>query len=324
MGQLVKGKWVDEWYDTTSTDGEFVRPNSNFHGCITSDNPSESGEQPVFPAEKGRYHLYVSMACPWAHRAIIFRKLKGLEHYISLSIVSHDMLEHGWTFDKTTGSSGDPLYHCDYLHQLYTKTRSDYTGRVTVPILWDKKTQHIVNNESSEIIRIFNSAFNALTGNKEDFYPEILREQIDSINEFVYKYINNGVYKCGFSTTQHRYEEAYYALFNALDQGEAQLKTQRFLTGDQVTEADWRLFTTLIRFDAVYFGHFKCNKKRIEDFPQLSQYLRRLYQWPGIAETVNFYHIKRHYYYSHIKINPTQLVPVGPDIDYWTPRVTKK
>ena len=310
MGLLIDGKWHDRWYDTENNQGEFKREQSQFRGQIGSDE---------FPAEADRYHLYVSLACPWAHRALIFRRLKKLESLISVSVVSPIMLEHGWTFDIDQGSSGDPLHNAKYLHELYTRNQHDYSGRVTVPVLWDKKQQRIVNNESADIIRQFNDAFADLAEKTQDYYPESLQADIDAINDEVYNKVNNGVYRCGFATTQQAYEDAYDALFSALDTIENQLGTQRFLCGDTISEADWRLFTTLIRFDAVYHGHFKCNRQRLEDYPHLSNYLRHLYQWPGVADTVDFSHIKRHYYVSHPMINPTQVVPVGPDIDYSRP-----
>lgn len=310
MGLLIDGKWHDRWYDTENSQGEFKREQSQFRGQIGSDE---------FPAEADRYHLYVSLACPWAHRALIFRRLKKLESLISVSVVSPIMLEHGWTFDIDQGSSGDPLHNAKYLHELYTRNQHDYSGRVTVPVLWDKKQQRIVNNESADIIRQFNYAFVGLAEKTQDYYPESLQADIDAINDEIYNKVNNGVYRCGFATTQQAYEDAYEVLFSALDTIESQLGTQRFLCGDTISEADWRLFTTLIRFDAVYHGHFKCNRQRLEDYPHLSNYLRHLYQWPGVADTVDFSHIKRHYYVSHPMINPTQVVPVGPDIDYSRP-----
>lgn len=310
MGLLIDGKWHDRWYDTENSQGEFKREQSQFRGQIGSDE---------FPAEANRYHLYVSLACPWAHRALIFRRLKKLESLISVSVVSPIMLEHGWTFDIDQGSSGDPLHNAKYLHELYTRNQHDYSGRVTVPVLWDKKQQRIVNNESADIIRQFNYAFVGLAEKTQDYYPESLQADIDAINDEIYNKVNNGVYRCGFATTQQAYEDAYEALFSALDTIESQLGTQRFLCGDTISEADWRFFTTLIRFDAVYHGHFKCNRQRLEDYPHLSNYLRHLYQWPGVADTVDFSHIKRHYYVSHPMINPTQVVPVGPDIDYSRP-----
>ncbi|MFT7215259.1 MAG: putative glutathione S-transferase [Paraglaciecola sp.] len=309
MGLLVEGKWQDKWYDTKSSEGKFERQASKFRNTV-SDEP---GAQ--FPAQSGRYHLYVSLACPWAHRTLIFRQLKGLNEHIDVSVVSPDMLENGWEFTPAFGATGDKLYNSQYLHQLYTRAEKTITSRVTVPMLWDKQQQTIVNNESADIIRIFNHSFNRLTGNELDFYPPPLRAIIDDINEWVYHSINNGVYKAGFATTQHAYEDAVQILFQALDKIETRLSQQRYLVGDVITEADWRLFTTLVRFDAVYVGHFKCNLKRIADYTNLCGYLRELYQVPGVADTVNFEHIKRHYYYSHTMINPTGVVPVGPELD---------
>jgi putative glutathione S-transferase len=319
MGRLIKGQWHDQWYDTEATQGEFQRETAQLRSWVTPDGSAGPSGNAGFRAESGRYHLYVSLACPWAHRALIFRALKDLEAHISVSVVSPDMLEHGWTFRTEEGSTGDALFNADYLHQLYTRNKADYSGRVTVPVLWDREQRCIVSNESSEIIRMFNSAFNALTGNTLDFYPEEFQRRIHELNDLVYENINNGVYRCGFATTQAAYVHSYRRLFEALDQVEDLLRQNRYLTGPQITEADWRLFTTLIRFDAVYHGHFKCNRQRLEDFPHLSGYVRELYQWPGVAETVDFYHIKRHYYFSHTMINPTQVVPVGPDIDYTRP-----
>ena len=312
MGLLVEGTWQDQWYDTKGNQGKFVRQNSLFRRALEASKDSE------FPAESGRYHLYVSLACPWAHRTLIFRKLKKLEEHITVSIVSPDMLENGWEFDNYPAATKDHLYNFKYMHQVYTKMQSDITTRVTVPVLWDKQTEQIVNNESAEIIRMLNSEFNHITGDEQDFYPLHLRAEIDEINEFIYHNINNGVYKSGFATSQVAYEEALTALFDALDKVEARLQKQRYLVGDQITEADWRLFTTLVRFDPVYVGHFKCNLKRIEDYPAISGYLRELYQVQGVAETTNIDHIKRHYYYSHTMINPTQVVPAGPELDLTT------
>ncbi|UWP98368.1 glutathione S-transferase family protein [Aliiroseovarius crassostreae] len=317
MGQLVNGKWEDVWYDTKSTKGKFKRSEAQFRNWITRDGSAGPSGKGGFKAEQGRYHLFVSLACPWAHRTLIFRKLKGLEGLIDVTVVSPDMLSNGWEFDPDRG--GDPLFGHAYLHQLYTLAIPDYSGRVTVPVLWDKQTQMVVSNESSEIIRMFNSAFDEITGNTLDFYPESLREQIDEVNELVYSSINNGVYKCGFATTQEAYEHAFEALFAALDQIEDRLSRHRYLVGNTLTEADWRLFTTLIRFDAVYHGHFKTNLKRIEDYPNISNYLRDLYQHSGVADTVDFHQIKRHYYASHETINPTRIVPKGPAQDFTRP-----
>ncbi|MCP5207888.1 MAG: glutathione S-transferase family protein [Hahellaceae bacterium] len=318
MGILIKGQWVDQWYQATA-DGEFVRETAKLRHWITPDGSAGPTGSSGFTAESGRYHLYVSLACPWAHRTLIFRQLKQLQNHITVSVVATDMLADGWTFDKANGSTGDHLYDKTFLYQLYTHNIADYSGRVTVPVLWDKKQQCIVNNESAEIIRMFNHAFNAITGNKDDYYPERLRASIDDINETIYENINNGVYRAGFASTQAAYDQAYHKLFTTLDSLESLLARRRYLLGGQITEADWRLFTTLIRFDSVYHGHFKCNRQRLEDFPHLANYLRELYQLPGIASTVNFDHIKRHYYYSHQMINPSRIIPQGPDIDYQQP-----
>jgi putative glutathione S-transferase len=319
MGMLVNGQWHDEWYNTEDSNGEFIRPEAQFRNWVTADGSAGPTGEAGFKAEAGRYHLYVSLACPWAHRTVIFRQLKGLEEIIGVSVVAYEMLEKGWTYDVATGSSGDAINHSDFHYQLYTKTEPNYSGRVTVPVLWDKKLQRIVNNESAEIIRMFNSAFNDVTGNHDDYYPEALREEIEAVNQQVYDDFNNGVYRAGFATSQRAYEKAYDSLFKTLDCLEKRLGENRYLTGERITEADWRLFTTLVRFDSVYYGHFKCNLKRIEDYPNLSNYLRELYQWQGIAETVNFEHIKKHYYGSHTTINPTGIVPKGPELDYNRP-----
>ncbi|CAD5109448.1 glutathione S-transferase family protein [Zestomonas carbonaria] len=318
MGLLIDGHWRDQWYDT-KRDGRFRREDAQRRNWITADGgPGPSGEG-GFPAEAGRYHLYVSLACPWAHRTLIFRKLKGLESLIDVSVVSWLMGEQGWTFDTSHGSTGDPLDGQTYLHQRYTLDDPHYSGRVTVPLLWDKQRGRIVSNESSEIIRMFNSAFDDLTGNRLDLCPAHLVDEIDRLNARIYPAVNNGVYRAGFATTQEAYEEAFKALFAELDWLEARLGQQRYLAGEYLTEADWRLFTTLIRFDAVYHGHFKCNLQRLADFPNLSNWLRELYQWPGVAETVNFEHIKHHYYASHRTINPTGVVPLGPRLDFSGP-----
>lgn len=313
MGLLVDGKWVDKWYDTESSGGKFERQASKFRHQISTQADAS------FKPESGRYHLYVSLACPWAHRALIFRKLKGLEAHIDVSVVAPDMLENGWEFNDFPDATGDKLYNFDFMHQLYTKAQSDITTRVTIPVLWDKHTESIVNNESAEIIRIFNSQFDSLTNNQLDYYPQKLRSEIDEINEKVYHNINNGVYKAGFATNQMAYEDAVIPLFETLDWIDARLSKQRYLVGAQITEADWRLFTSLIRFDPVYVGHFKCNIRRIADYPNISGYLRELYQHPGVAETVNFVHIKRHYYFSHTMYNPTQVIPAGPVMDLQEP-----
>ncbi|SNY92686.1 putative glutathione S-transferase [Cohaesibacter sp. ES.047] len=319
MGLLVDGKWHDQWYDTKSTGGRFVRKESAFRNWITSDGSAGPSGEAGFKAEAGRYHLYVSLACPWAHRTLIFRALKGLEDMISVSVVNPYMAEHGWTFDPAEGVVADPFFSADYLHQIYTKADPDYTGRVTVPVLWDKQKGTVVSNESAEIIRMFNTAFDGIGAAEGDYYPEDDRDEIDEINERVYNTVNNGVYKSGFATTQEAYEEAVMPLFESLDWLEDILSKSRFLLGDHQTEADWRLFTTLVRFDPVYVGHFKCNIRRIEDYPNLSNYVRDLYQTPGVAGTVNLDHIKQHYYSSHETINPTGIIPVGPDIDFSAP-----
>ena len=318
MGLLVDGVWHDKWYDTKKSAGKFQREDAQLRNWVTADGSAGPTGKAGFKAEVNRYHLYVSLACPWAHRTLIFRTLKGLESIISVSVVSPDMLNHGWSFDQANHSTGDQLFGFDYMHQVYTKNNPTYSGRVTVPVLWDKHTNQIVSNESSEIIRMLNSAFDGITGNGLDFYPESNREQIDQANDFVYHTINNGVYKSGFATTQQAYDEAYEALFDALDKVDGILGEQHFIAGDVMTEADWRLFTTLIRFDAVYYGHFKCNKRLLEQYRHIPHYLRQLNQVKGIAETVDFYHIKRHYYFSHTMINPTQVVPNGPVVDYST------
>lgn len=319
MGLLVEGVWHDKWYDTSKTGGRFQRSKSQFRDFVTKDGTPAEGRERGFRAEPGRYHLYVSLACPWAHRTLIFRKLKKLEDVISVSVVHHFMGENGWTFLKEDGATGDDLYGFDFMHQIYTKADPGYSGRVTVPVLWDKKTETIVSNESAEIIRMLNGAFDEWGDASVDFYPENLRSEIDSINALVYDNINNGVYKAGFATTQEAYEEAFGALFAALDQVEERLSRQRYLAGERLSEADWRLFTTLVRFDPVYVGHFKCNLRRIADYPNLSNYLRELYQVPGVAGTVDLLHIKAHYYGSHKTINPSGVVPLGPELDLTAP-----
>lgn len=319
MGLLVDGKWHDVWYDTKSTQGRFERSKSQFRNWITADgSPGPTGEG-GFKAEPGRYHLYVSLACPWAHRTLIFRALKKLEDAISVSVVDYLMAEEGWTFNGSTGSTGDELYGSKRLYEIYTRADPQYSGRVTVPVLWDKQRETIVSNESSEIIRMLNTAFNDFADASLDFYPPDLRSQINEINDYVYPNINNGVYRAGFATTQDAYEEAFVQLFDALDTLENKLSKQRYLAGSELSEADWRLFTTLVRFDSVYVGHFKCNLRRIVDYPNLWNYTRELYQIPGIEETVNFEHIKGHYYRSHKTINPTGVIPKGPEIDFTIP-----
>lgn len=320
MGLLVDGKWVDQWYDTKASGGRFVRKDAAFRNWVTADgSPGPSGVG-GFKAEKGRYHLYVSYACPWAHRTLIFRALKGLEDFIPISVVNSFMGENGWTFaENEDGVVPDPIFGADYMHQIYSRARPDYTGRVTVPVLWDKETGTIVSNESSEIIRMFNSAFDHLGAAEGDYYPQDQQPGIDAINELIYHKVNNGVYKSGFATTQEAYEEAVYPLFETLDWLDERLAGQRYLMGDRVTEADWRLFTTLVRFDPVYVGHFKCNLRTIGSYEYLSGYVRDLYQASGVAQTVRMDHIKKHYYASHESINPTGVVPVGPELDFDAP-----
>ena len=322
MGLLVEGKWTDKWYDTKSTGGAFKRQESSFRNWVTADGGAGPTGDAGFKAEAGRYHLYVSLACPWAHRTLIFRKLKGLEDKISVSVVDPLMLDEGWTLKGADGATvPDFVNRKTRLYEIYLLADKDYTGRVTVPVLWDKQKRTIVTNESAEIIRMFNSAFDGLDGVKDDldFYPEDLRGEIDAVNKAVYDHVNNGVYKAGFATEQSVYEKEATVLFEELDRLEARLGTQRYLAGDRITEADWRLFTTLIRFDAVYHGHFKCNLRRIADYPNLANYMRELYQVPGVAETVNMDHIKQHYYGSHKTINPTGIVPAGPIEDFTAP-----
>jgi len=320
MGLLVDGTWHDTWYDTKSTGGAFKRSAAQFRNWLTADGSAGPSGKDGFKAESGRYHLYVSHACPWAHRTLIFRELKGLSDHISVSVVHPDMMDKGWTFESDNdGASGDTLYCLDFAHQIYTKADPEYSGRVTVPILWDKRQETIVSNESSEIIRMFNSAFDGITGNTDDYWPEPMRDDIEEVNARIYSNVNNGVYKSGFATTQEAYDAAIVPLFDTLDWLEARLATNRYLMGDRVTEADWRLFTTLIRFDPVYHLHFKCNRRRLIDYPNLWAYTRELYQWPGVAQTVNMAHIVRHYHYSHESINPHRILPVNPVLDYSEP-----
>ena len=324
MGLLQEGRWVDKWYNTKDTGGRFMRRASQFRNWITSDgSPGPSGEG-GFKAEAGRYHLYVSLACPWAHRTLIFRALKGLEGMISLSIVHWYMGENGWTFQIGDGTAPDIVNGAEYLYQVYTAAKSDYSGRVTVPVIWDKKTKTIVSNESSEIIRMLNTAFKDIGAKPGDYYPEALRLEIDALNDRIYDTVNNGVYKSGFATTQKAYDEAIVPLFETLDWLDEKLGKQRYLTGNQITEADWRLFTTLVRFDPVYVGHFKCNIRRIADYENLPGYVRDLYQQPEIAKTVNMQHIKDHYYASHESINPNRVIPAGPRVDYTQPHERDK
>ena len=322
MGLIVNGKWHDQWYETKGSKGQFERQESRFRNTISNEEGSR------YPAEAGRYHLYVSLACPWAHRTLIFRQLKQLQDIISVSVVKPEMLSNGWEFGANSDDYSDTLYQNDYVYQLYLKAAPDYEGRVTVPVLWDKKTQSIVNNESSEIIRIFNTAFNELTGNHDDYYPTDLHPEIDTINERIYDTINNGVYRVGFATTQAAYDQGFDELFTSLDWLEMHLNSHRYLAGEQLTEADWRLFTTLIRFDAVYHGHFKCNRNKLSEFHHISHYVRELFQFEGIKTTIDLEYTKIHYYASHDTINPTLIVPRGPQQDFTAPhdrnRLTSK
>ena len=320
MGQLVDGVWTNDWYDTKSTGGKFERQDASFRNWITADSSAGPSGDKGFRAEPGRYHLYVSYACPWANRALFFLALKGLTDMIDVSVVHPDMLDRGWTFDTDfPGATGDRQFGLPFARDIYLKAKPGMTGRVTVPILWDKQRATIVSNESSEIIRMFNSAFDDITGNTDDYWPEDLRGTIESLNVRIYDTVNNGVYKAGFATAQKPYDSAVHALFDTLDWLETRLGENRYLTGDRITEADWRLFSTLVRFDLVYHLHFKCNRNRIVDFPNLWAYTRELYQWPGIAETIKFDHIVRHYYYSHDTINPHRIIPINPSPDWHAP-----
>ncbi len=319
MGLLVNGKWQDKWYDTDSTGGAFKRSESGFRNWVTADGSAGPSGDAGFKAEADRYHLYVSFACPWANRTLIMRSLKGLEDMIGVSVVDWFMGNNGWEFRERDGATGDKLFGSDFAHQLYTRAVSDYSGRVTVPILWDKHRGTIVSNESSEIIRMFNSAFDGVGAIRGDYYPRELRSEIDEINERIYHTVNNGVYKCGFATKPEPYQEAFGELFDTLDAMEERLSNQRWLAGDTFTEADIRFFVTLIRFDPVYVGHFKCNRQRISDYPNLSNYTRDIYQMPEVKKNIDHFHIKHHYYASHETINPHRIVPLGPEVDFDAP-----
>jgi putative glutathione S-transferase len=322
MGLLIEGKWHDSWYDTKDSGGAFKRQEANFRNWITADGSAGPSGEGGFKAEAGRYHLYISHACPWAHRALIFRSLKKLNQLIDVSVVHPDMLGDGWTFETDfNGATGDQLFDLPFARDIYTRAVPDFTGRVTVPILWDKQRESIVSNESSEIIRMMNTAFNGITGNPDDYWPTDLRTSIEDVNARIYDTFNNGVYKSGFATTQEAYDAAVHPLFDTLDWIEGILSRNRYLTGERITEADWRLFTTLVRFDLVYHQHFKCNRNRIVDYPNLWAYTRELYQWEGVAETVHFDHIVRHYHYSHETINPNRITPINPVIDWYAPHV---
>jgi putative glutathione S-transferase len=322
MGLLVDGIWHDTRHDTGSSGGNFERSASQFRNWITPDGTTGPNGSGGFTPDSGRYHLYVSLACPWAHRALIFRELKDLTGHIGVSVVHPDMLNAGWSFGADMpGATGDTLYGLDHAHQIYTRADPGYSGRVTVPILWDRQKETIVSNESSEIIRMFNSAFDALTGNTDDYWPQELRHEIQRVNDRIYDTVNNGVYKAGFATSQSAYDAAVVPLFDSLDWLEERLATQRYLMGDALTEADWRLFTTLVRFDSVYHLHFKCNRARLVDYPNLWAYTRELFQRPRIAGTVNFAHIVRHYHFSHEIINPHRIIPINPVIDWDAPHL---
>lgn len=319
MGLLIDGTWHDKWYDTDSTGGRFVRSDAQFRNWVTADGTAGPSGEGGFKAHPGRYHLYVSLACPWANRTLIFRALKGLESMISVSVVNPYMGSNGWTFEPAPGVVPDPVSNVQYLYEVYLRANPGYSGRVTVPVLWDLERNVIVNNESADIIRMLNSAFDDVGARPGDYAPAELLADIDAVNARVYDAVNNGVYKTGFATDQSVYEEEVVNLFTCLDELDALLGRQRYLVGDRITEADWRLFTTLIRFDPVYYGHFKCNLKRLVDYRNLWDYTRELYQVPGVAATINFDHIKQHYYRSHHSINPNGIVPKGPTLDLSAP-----
>jgi glutathionyl-hydroquinone reductase len=319
MGLLVDGVWQDEQHSARTPEGRFVRPTTRFRNWVTEDGgPGPTGEG-GFAAARGRYHLYVALPCPWAHRTVIMRMLKGLEDVVSMSVLEPLYGPHGWRFGTSPGTSPDSVNGASELAEIYLRADPRYTGRVSVPALWDKERRTIVNNESAEIIRMLNDAFGRFTNVRTDYYPPALREEIGRVNALVYENVNNGVYRAGFATAQEAYEEAFRALFRVLDELEQRLARQRYLAGGDITEADWRLFTTLVRFDAVYYSHFKCNLRRIIDYPNLSNYLRDLYQQGGVAATVNMDHIKRHYYGSQRHVNPTGIVPLGPQLDFMAP-----
>lgn len=320
MGRLNNGKWEQSSVGSGDSSGRFVRSTTTFRNWITPDGSAGPSGEGGFPAEAGRYHLYVSYACPWAHRTLIFRALKGLEDLITVSVVHPDMLDDGWTFDTDfPGATGDTLHGLSYLREIYLKADPEISGKVTVPVLWDKTRETIVSNESSEIIRMLNSAFDGLTGNRDDYWPKPMRDEIEGVNSRIYDTLNNGVYRSGFARSQQAYDEAVNELFDTLDWLEDRLSRQRYLMGDRITEADWRLVVTLFRFDCVYHTHFKCNRNFIRELPSLWAYARELYQWPGVAETVHFDHIVRHYHYSHESINPHRILPINPDLDWTAP-----
>jgi glutathionyl-hydroquinone reductase len=319
MGLLVDGEWHDVWYDTKASQGRFVRTEAQFRNWVTADGSAGPTGHAGFRAEPGRYHLYVAYACPWAHRTLIMRAFKGLESLIGVSAVNSYMGAEGWTFAPGPETIADDVNHAQRIYELYVLADANYSGRATIPILWDKRERTIVSNESSEIVRMLNTAFDRVGANGNDYYPAELRAEIDEWNAFVYPNVNNGVYRAGFATTQEAYEEAATVVFAALDRLEKHLATRRYLCGSRITEADIRLFTTLIRFDPVYHGHFKCNVRRVVDYPNLWGFVRDVYQQQGVAGTVHVDYVKRHYYGSHANINPTRIVPIGPALDYTTP-----
>ena len=319
MGLLIDGTWHDHWYDTEKTKGKFERKASQFRNWVTADGSAGPSGRAGFKAEAGRYVLYVGLACPWAHRTMIFRRLKGLENMIEMAVVHWFTDKDGWTFEPGPGVVPDPVSGVQFMHQVYTAADANYSGRVTVPTLWDRENKTIVNNESSEIIRMFNSAFDGIGAVDGDYFPAELRDEIEAVNARVYETLNNGVYRCGFATSQEAYNDAITPLFDTMDWLEQRLAGQRYLVGNRITEADWRLLTTLLRFDAVYHGHFKCNRRRLTDYPNLWGYTRDLYQQPPVAETVDMDHIMKHYYQSHVTVNPTRIVPVGPELDFAAP-----
>jgi putative glutathione S-transferase len=316
MGYLISGVWQDKWRDTQASDGSFIRPDAKIRNWVTATGePGPSGDG-GFRAEPGRYQLYIAHSCPWAHRAMIFRHLKGLKDMIDVAVVNPISGANGWTFENGHGVVPDPEFAADFLYEIYQRSDPTYTGQVTVPTLWDKRQKKLVSNESAEIIRMFNSAFDQVGAKQGDYYPADLRTEIDAINELVYGAINNGVYRVGFATSQEAYEAAYHKLFDALEELEEHLASRVYLVNEQLTEADWRLFTTLVRFDYVYYGAFRCNKRRIVDYPNLWRYVRHLYNMPGIADTVDVWSIKAHYYASGKLLKQTKIVPLGPDIDF--------
>jgi len=319
MGRLENGVWIDQWHNTKETKGRYVRKPSIFRNWITADGEAGPTGKGGFLAEKDRYHLYISWACPWAHRTLIFRAIKGLENMVFISGVNAIMCSKGWTFDNGYGVIPDNINHSKYLYEVYLKEDNSYSGRVTVPLLWDKKTSRIVNNESADIIRMFNSAFDNIGAKEGDYYPDNLTDKIDNMNDFIYQNINNGVYRSGFATTQDAYDEAIETLFSGLDKLDHILSKQRYLIGNIITEADWRLLPTLLRFDSVYHGHFKCNKRKLKEYDNLFNYAKELYQFPGISDTYDDKYSKEHYYGSHETINPSGVIAHGPEFEFDQP-----